>query len=409
MLSRNRNFMLLWVGQAVSEMGTAVTVLALPLIAVHELDASTLELGMLAATGTLGWFFLSLPAGVLVDRVRKRSLMIWCDLARLGLLVSIPLAAWWGGLSLAQLLLVQLLVGAATVLFELAYWSLVPLILPPEQLLAGNSRIGTTTAVASVSGPPVAGGLTGVTGSAVQAVLLDSVTFLVSLVSLLRITTPEPPHTRNQTRRGLLAEIREGLGYVAGQRLLRRILAFGAFYGLFSEMMAVLLLVFLIRDLAASPATVGLVLGCGAVGAVTGGLAVGRVTRWIGQSRVLWQIPLLAGGFALLMPLARPGWGVALVSVGIFVSAMAIIMFHITQISYRQSVCPKELLGRMNAAMRWVLRSGRPVGALLAGVLGSFVEVRTALAVAALGAWLAALWLVPVGKFSIDLYKPLLK
>jgi MFS family permease len=384
--------MLLWSGQTISDIGSGVTVLALPLIAITNLNASTFEIGLLAALGTAAYLVVALPAGVLVDRGRKHRLMIWTNAGRAAALATVPLVGWLGHLTMLQLYATALVTGVLTVFFEIAYQSYLPTLLRRDQLIEGNQKIGVTNSLAAVLGPTIAGGLVSLLGSAARAVLADCLSFVVSIVSLLLIRTPEPVRPRTG-RRGTGREIAEGIGFVARHPVLRRIVACTAMSSLFNMMLMAVVVVFLVRELHLKPGAVGLVLGVGSAGGIVGGLVIAPLARWFGSARMLWVGKLVLGPFALLIPLARPGWGVVLVSIGIFAASASVVMYNVSQVSYRQAVCPPELLGRMNASIRWVIRSATPVGSLLGGVVGQWLGLRAGMTIAALGAWLAVLWI----------------
>ncbi len=189
-LWRHRDFMLLWGGQAVSEMGSAVTLLALPLTAVVVLHASTLQVGVLTALATAAFLVIALPAGAVVDRLPKRRLMLVCDAARMLIIGSVPLAAALGALTMAQLYTVALATGVATVFFDVAYQSYLPLLILPRQLADGNGKLQTTAQASMVVGPGLGGALVGLFGAA-GAMAADAVSYAVSLGSLLLIGTAD--------------------------------------------------------------------------------------------------------------------------------------------------------------------------------------------------------------------------
>jgi MFS family permease len=193
-LWRHRNFVLLWSGQSVSEVGSAVTVLALPLTAVVVLRASTFQVGLLTSASTAAFALIALPAGALVDRWAKRRLMIWCDAARLVIIGSVPLAAALGVLTLGQLYAVAVTAGVATVFFDVAYQSYLPVVVDRDHLVEGNGKLGATQAFAQVAGPGLGGALAGLIGAA-RALAVDAISYAISVASLLAINVPEdiPP------------------------------------------------------------------------------------------------------------------------------------------------------------------------------------------------------------------------
>ncbi|WP_370149983.1 MFS transporter [Streptacidiphilus sp. EB129] len=394
-LWRNRPFLLLWGGQTVSEIGSSVSTLALPLLAVTTLRASTFQVALLGMLGYLPFLLLSLPAGVLVDRLRKRPLMLWCDVARMLLLGSVPLVALLGRVPMGQLFAVALGVGALSVMFDVAYQSYLPTLLSTRQLVDGNGKLGTTQALAQFVGPSLAGALVGLLGAA-RAVAVDAGSYALSTVSLALIRVPETGagDEPGKPRVGFREAMTEGLVFVVRDPILRCIVACTATANLFSGALSAVEVVFLVRTLHATPVVVGAVLGLAAVGGLAGGLLSGWLARRVGSARVIWVSMLAPTPLFLLIPLSRPGWGVLLYSLGWAAFSAAGTVYNTAQVSYRQSICPPELLGRMNASVRWIVWGTLPLGSLLGGALGSWIGLRPTLWVCVPGACAAGLWLL---------------
>ncbi|GAA3034709.1 MFS transporter [Actinokineospora globicatena] len=387
-LWQDRDFALLWAGQTVSDLGSATTLLILPLIAVTTLDASTTEVGLLSAAATVAWFLVPLPAGAVIDRVAKRRLMVVCDVVRCVVAAAVPLAAAFGAARIEHLVVAAFLLGTFTVLFEVSWQSYVPELLPPDRLTEGNSRIATTNAVATVLGPSLAG-LAVLLMPAPDVLLIDAASFAASAGTLLLIRARDrrsPPATL-PIREHLLG----GLRFAWNHPVLRRVVACSATANFFDAITTTLVVVFLVRDLGASSATAGIVLGIGGAGGVVGGLLVRSLASRLGEARMLWLGKLSVGGLTVLIPASASVW---MVSAGLFANSFSVVLYNILQITYRQAVCPPELRGRMNAAVRWTIRSVIPLGAILAGLLGDAVGLRPVLLISALGAWLAVGWVV---------------
>lgn len=223
-LWRHRDFLLLWGGQTVSDVGSAVTTLALPLLAVTVLRASTFEVSLINVLTSVAFLLIALPAGVLVDQVRKHGLMMWSDLARGLLLGSIPLAAVLGHVTLWQLYLVATAAGTLSVFFDVSYQSYVPVLLEGEQLVDANGKLGATNSFAGLVGPSLGGALVGLIGAA-KAISADAVSFAVSALSLLLIRTPEPRPQRRAEHVTFRAAMHEGLSFVLRHPILRKIVA----------------------------------------------------------------------------------------------------------------------------------------------------------------------------------------
>ena len=314
-LWRHRNFLLLWTGQSVSEMGSAITQLALPLTAVVVLRASTFQVALLTAAATAAFALIALPAGALVDRWLKRPLMIWCDAARMLIIGSVPLAAALHVLTLGQLYAVAVTAGVCTVFFDVAYQSYLPAVVAREQLVDGNGKLGATQLFAQVAGPGLGGGLVGLVGAA-SAMAVDAISYAVSVASLLAIRVREERPRAEDARAGLKAEIGEGLSFVLRHPILRKIAACTGTANLFGSMGMALEIVFLIRVLRVRPADAGLLIAVASLGGVAGGLLAGRLGRRIGSARIVWYSMLVFGFPQLLIPLAAPGWRVAAFAVG---------------------------------------------------------------------------------------------
>ncbi len=375
-LWRNRDFLLLWSGQTVSEMGSAVTQLALPLTAVVVLRASTLQVGLLTAASTLAFALIALPAGALVDRRAKRSVMIWCDAARLLIIGSVPLAAAWHLLTLGQLYAVAILAGVCTVFFDVSYQSFLPAVVSREDLVDGNGKLGATQSFAQVIGPGLGGGLVGLARAA-RAMTADAISYAISVASLLAIrgreAAPERPAGGDQRLR---TEIAEGLVFVLRDPILRKIVACTGTANLFGAMASALEIIFLVRGLHVRPADTGLLIAVASLGGVAGGVLSGRLSRGIGSARIIWVSMLVISLPAFLVPLARPGWSIIAFPVGMAFFLFGAVVYNVAQVSYRQAICPPRLLGRMNAAVRWVVWGTLPLGGVLGGTFGTVFGVR---------------------------------
>ena len=389
-LWRHRNFLLLWGGQTVSEMGSAITQLALPLTAVLVLRASTFEVGLLTSAATLAFALIALPAGAIVDRHTKRWLMIWCDLARMAIIGSVPVAAALGALTLGQLYAVAVAAGVCTVFFDVSYQSYLPVLIPKEALVDGNGKLGATQSFAQVAGPGVGGGLVALAGAA-RAMAADAISYAVSVASLLAIRAREEP-PRPDHRQRLRTEIAEGLSFVLRHPILRKIVACTGTANLFGGMATAVQIIFLVRILHVRPAEVGLLVSVASLGGVAGGVLSGRLSRRIGSARIIWFSMLVFGLPQLLVPLAKPGWLVVLFPVGFAGFSFSAVVYNVAQVSYRQAICPPRLLGRMNAAVRWVVWGTLPLGGLLGGALGTWLGVRATLWIAFAGSWAAGWW-----------------
>ncbi|HEY2508847.1 MAG TPA: MFS transporter [Streptosporangiaceae bacterium] len=394
-LWRHRDFLLLWSGQSVSELGSAVTTVALPLTAVVWLRASTLEVGLLSAATTVPFLLIALPAGLVVDRLHKRPMMIGCDLARMLIIGSLPIAYAAGALTLAQLYVAAVAAGIATVFFDVAYQSYVPHLLATEQLIDANGKLGATQAFAQVAGPGVGGALFGLIKAG--AMTADAASFAVSWLTILGIRAQEPAIARSPPSAEaprLRTELLAGLVFVVRHPVLRKIAACTGTANLFAQMAFALEIIFLVRVLHVPVAYTGALLAVGGVGGVLGGISSGAIGRRIGTARLIWVSMLCFGAAQMLMPLTEPGWRLALFPLAGFSFGVTSVLYNISQLSYRQSICPPELLGRMNAAIRWIVWGTLPLGGLLGGVLGSTIGIRPTLWIGVVGAWASGFWVL---------------
>jgi MFS family permease len=388
----HRDFRLLWAGDTVSQFGAMVGQTALPLLAVGTLAATPFQMGALTAANTAAFLLIGLPAGVWVDRLRRRPLMLTADLVRAVLMLSVPLAWWAGALSLIQLLVVALLTGVCTVFFDVAYQSYLPALVGRDQLVEGNSKLQASQSVAQISGPALAGGLAQIAGAA-NAVLVTGLGYLGSALFLLRIRVPEPEPERTGERR-LAAEIAEGLRFVFGNRSLRAIIGCTGTSNFFSGVEAAVVILFLTNRLGLSPGQIGALLSVGGVGGVLAALTARRWTTKFGQARSIWLSMVLTQPFGLLVPSTGHGWWIGFAVIGYTAVGYGVIVYNIAQVSFRQAICPERLLGRMNASIRFVVWGTMPIGGLVGGLLGEWVGVLTTLWISVVGMLLSCAFVV---------------
>jgi MFS family permease len=384
------DFRRLFAGDTASQLGTFVGNTAVPLLAAVTLAATPFQMGLLTAAETAAFLMIGLPAGVWVDRLRRRPLMLSADLTRAALLLSVPIAWSAGVLSLAQVLVVALLTGVATVFFDVAYQSYLPALVGRERLVEGNAKLQAVQSTAQIGGPSLAGVLVQVAGAA-NTVLVTGIGYLTSALCLWRIRTVEPVPERSPHDR-LIPQIREGLAFVFADRPLRAIVGTTSTGNLFGSAVAATSVLFLTRTVGLPPAAVGTLFAAGGIGGILGALCSSAIVRRFGQSWSIWLFPLLTWPAELLMPLTAPGWRIAFAVIGPVVSGFGVIVYNIAQVSYRQAICPDRLLGRMNASVRFVVWGTMPLGGLLGGALGEWLGLRGAMWVGAAGMSAAWLW-----------------
>ncbi|MFD4675161.1 MFS transporter [Lentzea sp. NPDC058450] len=386
------DFRRLWMGDTISQFGANVGMTVVPLLAAGVLNATPFEMGLLAAASTMAFLVIGLPAGVWVDRMRRRPLMIAMDVARAALMVSVPIAWWLGLLGLTQLVVVSLAVGVCTVFFDVAYQSYLPSLVGRGQLVEGNSKLQASLSVAEVSGPAIGGYAAQFLGAA-NSVLATGLGYLSSAFFLVRIRTVEPAPERHPDPH-LRREIAEGLRFVFGNVTLRMIVACTGTSNFFHGIQNAVMILFLLQTVGLNEGTAGLVLSAGGVGGVLGAAFAYKIGLLVGQARMIWLVPALTWPFTLTLPFISDGWGLVLPMVALAVSTFGVVVYNVGQVSYRQAICPDHLLGRMNASIRWVVWGATPLGALLGGGLGTWIGIVPTLWVSLVGSVGGMVWVL---------------
>ncbi|MCW2545193.1 MAG: major facilitator superfamily 1 [Frankiales bacterium] len=392
-LWRVRDFTLLWAGQTVSEVGSQVTMLALPLLATISLHATTFEVAALSAASSLAFLLFALQAGAWVDRRRKRPILVWSDVLRAITIGTIPIAYGFDALTIWQLYVVAMVSSILTVFFDVAYQSFLPFLVRRDQLVEANAKLSSTGEVARFLGPAMGGGLVSAVG-APMAVLLDAGSFVVSAIATAGVRDKEPQPAARPEGMKLRHEIAEGLTFVVRHPILKRVVACTGTSNFFSNLFGAVEVVFLVRHLHATPTEVGLVYTLAAIGGIVGALVANPLARWLGSARVVWVSLVATSPFVFAGVFATPGWGIWLMSVSSAAMGLGAVVYNVAQVSYRQSICPPRLLGRMNAAVRFIVWGTMPLGALTGGVLGTTIGVRETLFVGAAGMCLAVGWVL---------------
>jgi Na+/melibiose symporter-like transporter len=393
-LAFHRNFRQLWIGDSLGQLGAQLTGLALPVYAVTHLHATEWQMGALNAAETAAFLVIGLPAGAWVDRLRKRRVLIVADVVRAAVLAVVVAAAVTGTASMPLLYAAGLVISCATVFFDVAHQSYVPGLVGLERIVEGNSKLQATHSVAMVAAPALGGALLRVI-SAPALIGVTVVTYLTSAVFVRRIRHEETLPLRAD-RRPLRTEIAEGLRFVVQQPILRRIVACTSIGNLFNAVASAMSVIYVLRVVGLDAAGLGVVLSASAVGGLVGAVTADRLARLVGEGRIIPISALMMGPAFALTPLALPLAGagippsVTLVAGGALFS-FAVVVYNVTQVSFRQRLCPPVLLGRMNASVRFIVWGTVPIGGLLGGALGTWFGVVPTLWVAAAGTALAAL------------------
>ena len=393
-LWRHRDFVKLWSAQTISQFGDEVTGLALPLVAIITLGASPLEIGLLGTFQFLPFILLTIPAGVWVDRMRRKPVLIGADIGRALLLTSIPVAFIGGWLSIPQLYFVGFMVGCLEVFFDIAYQSYLPAVIEREQLTEGNAKLELSSSASSVIGPGVAGFLVELV-RAPFAMLFDVLSYLGAVVMLLIIRRPEVPPAPHDAATGprpsMRTEATEGLRYVLGHRYLRSIAACTGTLNLFGNIGGVILLIYIVNELGITAGTVGIIFAIANLGVLFGALTAERLARRIGIGpTIVWSAFISA--FALIPVAIAPREAPVpfLVASGVIGAATAVI-YNVNQVSLRQAITPERMLGRMNATMRFVVWGTIPIGSIVGGFLGGLIGLQATIWVGAIGSFLGFL------------------
>ncbi|MFF0437217.1 MFS transporter [Streptomyces sp. NPDC004327] len=388
-LHRIADFRRLWIGDTVSQAGTAVTVLALPLVAIGPLGASPFQAGLLVMCEYLGFLLVGLPAGAWVDRMRRRRVMIVNDLVRALLLATLPVAAWLGVLGLPQLYAVAFGLSVSTAFFDIAYQSLLPRLVDEERLMAANAALESTRTITAAGGPGLGGALIAAVTAPV-AIVVNAATYLGSALLLGRISRPDPRPEARPAQARLRDEIGEGLRFVFRTPVLRGLTLTAAISNLCGTVGASMLLVLLAGELRLSPFLCGLVFMAEAIGGLLGSLLTARVSERFGELRAMGASVVLSGVLWLAaLPFFQADWRFAVAVALQGLGWTAFMPFKIGSVALRQRICPPALLGRVTATVRFVVWGCMPLGALAGGLIGEHLGVRAALWTGATGELLA--------------------
>ncbi len=383
-LWRHRDFLKLWSAQTTSVFGSQIASLAYPLTAILVLQATTFQVGLLQATGTASGALLGLFAGVIVDRVSRKPLLIIANLGRAILAFSIPLAAVFGLLRIEQLYLVSFVSGAFTIVSDVAGMAFLPSLLEKEELVEGNSKFGTTESAAMIAGPSLSGAFVQIL-SAPLVIFIDAISFLFSAAFIWQIRVPEI--FIEKEKRGIWTEIGEGLRFVYGDKILRPLAESVALYFLFRQIVLTLFTLYAVRELHFEPFLLGVIFSALGFGFLCGALTVKPITKRFGVGRTMIGANFVNIVAIALIPLASGSTFLlaALFVISHFLHAFGVQINGINLMSLRQSITPNHLQGRMNASFRFVNVGMMMLGALIAGFSGELIGLRETLAIGAIG------------------------
>lgn len=386
-LWRHPDFLKLWGAETVSQCGSQISGLAIPLVAIILLHASAFEVAALTVVEFAPFLLFSLPAGVWVDRLRRRPILVVSDLGRAVLLASIPIAYAFDVLTLAQLFITGFLFGVLTVFFDVAYQSYLPSLVDRTQLVDGNSKLEISRAGAQLAGPGLAGLLVGRLNAAV-AIAVDAVSFVFSAFFLFSIRKNEVAPQPVERERGpsMKEEIREGLRYVLRHRYLRYIAACTATFNFFGSLVTAVLLVYAVRTLHLSPELIGLALTISNFGPLVAAFTANRISGKLGVGPTIIVSSAIAGPMFLAIPLAPANDSAVFYLAAAFaVGGFANVVYNITQVSFRQAITPERIQGRMNSVMRFIVWGTIPLGQLAGGALATRYGLRSTMWIGGIG------------------------
>lgn len=391
---RARDFRSLWLGHTVSEIGSQVTIIALPLVAVVTLQASAFQVGVLTAAGHAAWLLIGLPAGVWVDRVRRRRMLVAADAGRALLLASIPVAFALGALTLTQLYVVALLTGVLTVLFETAVAAYLPSIVARDDFVTANGMLHSSRSAARIGGPGLGGLLVRGFGASF-GLLADAVSFIISAVCVMRIRAVETRPVRGEGGAGRWRrDLVTGLRIAYGVPLLRALAVGLALANLLLAANEAIVIVFLSRGIGLPAGQIGALFAAGGVGGVVGGLLAGPVARRVGAGRALLLGVIVMAPARLLVPLTGSGWRELFFVGGMLVFGTSLSIFNANVSGFIQSAVTSDLLGRVTTSIRFVSRGTLALGGLAGGALAGWLGLRPALWVLAVAWLMVPVWLL---------------
>lgn len=394
-LWKNPDFRKMWLSRTISNMGNGITGIALPVIAIQALSATSGQISLLSALNGMAVLLFGLVAGVWVDHLRPRPLMIAIDLGRALLVSSIPVAALFGILNIEHVYLIAALAAVLTVFFQAADVAFFPDMVEPQELIEGNSKLGMSDALAEIAGPGIAGALIQLL-SAPLSMFVDGLSFLASAFFLARIRKPEPEPIAAKDRDSAWHESVAGMRFVLKNSLLRVLAGSAGMFNFFGMFVGTLYALYVIRTLSVAPFVYGLLLATGGVSALVGTWLAERVVRRFGLGFTIGGGLFAYGLLGLLIPFAHGP--IPFVIVLLFVSQLvgdaSVSIYLIAELSLRQMLIPRHLLGRANAGILFLTQGIVPLSALLAGIIAERFGVRLTLFIGVLGIMMAGLWLL---------------
>ena len=389
-LWRHADFLKLWSGQTISQFGSAVSQVALPLVAVLSLHASAFQVAALSTVEFVPFLLFTLPAGVWVDRLPRRPILVVADAGRALALGSIPLVAAVGHLTLVQLYIAGFVTGTLTVFFDVAYQSYLPSIVEREQLVDGNAKLEISRSAAQIGGPGL-GGLLVRLFTAPYAVLADAASYVWSSVFVFWISRREVIPERTSESPPMHRELIQGVKYLLGHRYWRYISMSTATFNFFNNVAFAILIVYLVRQLDMSALAIGITLSLAGAGGIAAAFLAGRIGTRLGIGRTILLGTIIDAVPLILVPLAPKAFPIPFIVVGFALVDFGVVLYNVSVISLTQALTPERLLGRVNASRRFIVWGAIPLGSLVSGALASTIGLRPTMFIGTIGCSLAVL------------------
>ena len=389
-LWRHADFLKLWSAQSISQLGTQISGIALPLVALYALHASAFQVAALGTVEFLPFLLFTLPAGVWVDRLRRRWIMVVADFGRALSLGSIPVAAAIGHLTLTQLYVAGFVTGTLTVFFDVSYQSYLPSIVERSQLVDGNAKLEITRSGAQILGPGV-GGLLVHAITAPYAMLADAISYLWSASFLFAIRKTEDVPERDVDSPSMVRELIDGIKYLVRHRYWRPISMSTATFNFFSNVAFAILVVYMVRRLHMSALAIGLTFSLSSAGGLAAAFFAQKIGTRLGIGRAIVWGSAVGAVPMVLIPIAPTSFPIPFIVVAFAFGEFGIVVYNVSAISLTQALVPERLLGRVNASRRFIVWGTIPLGSLVSGALATWIGLRPTLFVGTIGILLATL------------------
>jgi MFS family permease len=400
---KNKNFQLLWYGQTISLFGSQISMIAIPLTAVTILNATSFQMGILQALHSLPFFLFSLFVGVWIDRTKRKPFLLYTNVISAALLLTIPFLYFFGILNIYHLYVVIFLTATTSMIFELAYLSYIPSVVPTNHLAAANSKLEASRSISSIAGPSLAGGLIAIL-TAPFATIIDAISFLISTILIHFVNSDEQIHPTNN--KNIFKAIKEGLAIILKEPIFKSITFSTAILNFCGSAFGAVYILYVVNFLGISSFSLGLILGLGSVGALLGSFITNKFIQSLGIGKTLMVSCIFILFGSIIVPLipaqVNPYTKLILLCFGQLLSSIGSTVYFITQVSLRQTITPNHLLGRVNASNRFISRGFMPIGAFSGGILGSWISIKLTLLIFGFGFILSAIILLlsPVAKLK---------